>query len=293
MREYIGIKELDSDGLRQLQLKELEILTYFVKFCDEHNLRYYLAGGTLLGAVRHKGFIPWDDDVDLHMPRPDYDKLPELWLKYANIEKYELAITDVEKNYRHHAYSIVDKETTFIEYRNINDDIAQGVKIDVIPLDGAPQGKIAQKIQLFWAIIFAIFNVQRMPESQGGLLMKLGVKVALGIVRKPESRFKLWKKAESHMKKYDFESSKYVKELIASFRTMQCLYPRDRFTESKRFDFEDLKLPVHYYYKEYLSNAYHDYMKLPPIEKQVPKSDIVYINLDEGYKKYKGIYYCK
>ena len=283
---------LNENNIRNLQLKELEILIYFSEFCEANGLRFYLAGGTLLGAVRHKGFIPWDDDVDIHMPRPDYDKLPELWEARADTRKYTLGITTLEKNYRHHAYTIVDNETTYIEKRNVYDDIAQGVKIDVIPLDGAPEGKIRQKLQLLWAELFAIYNVQRLPESQRSRIMRAGVRIALFLVKSPKLRYKIWTKAEREMKRFDFDSSPYIKELVASFRTMHCLYPRKSFTETKWLEFEGKLMPAHFYYEEYLRNVYYEYMDLPPIEQRKPKSDVVFIDLENGYKKYKGIYYC-
>lgn len=293
MREFHSYEDMSKEDFRALQLKALDILVYFSKFCDEHGLRYYLAGGTLLGAVRHKGFIPWDDDIDIHMPRPDYEKLPSIWKQYANTKKYPLCNTTLKRNYRHHAYSIADSETTLIERKNINDDIVQGIKIDVIPLDGAPKNKLKIEVQLFWAVLYAIYNVQRLPENQGGNGMKTAIKIMLGAVKSPEKRYRIWRRAERHMKKYDFETSSYVKELVASFRTMHCLYPRKNFDESVLLDFEGHKFPAHHYYKMYLENVYHDYMKLPPENERVPKGDIVYANLDESYKKYKGIYYCK
>ena len=65
-------------SLEEVHERELKMMKLFIKLCEQYNLRYYMAGGTLLGAVRHKGFIPWDDDIDLLMPRPDYDKLQEI-----------------------------------------------------------------------------------------------------------------------------------------------------------------------------------------------------------------------
>ena len=81
---------------KEIQEKELNMLLYFKEFCDKHNLRFYLCGGGLIGAIRHNGFIPWDDDLDLFMPRPDYEKLAELWPKYADTERFTYCRTDRE-----------------------------------------------------------------------------------------------------------------------------------------------------------------------------------------------------
>lgn len=292
MREFHGFEEMGTEDFQALQKINLEILLYLDKFCKVHKLRFYLAGGTLIGAVRHKGFIPWDEDIDLHMPRPDYDKLPELWNKYADTGRYTLCVTTDRVNYRHHAYSICDNYTTMIERKNINDDIPQGIKLDILPFDGVPSNQIKQLVQLFWASIFAIYNVQRLPENQGGIGMKLIIKIALFLIKGAERRYKVWRYAQRQMSKYNFETSPYVRELVAPFRSMLFVYPRDKFTDACMVDFEGYKLPVQYYYKKYLKNVYKEYMKVPPKDKQKPKGDVLYINIDKGYRDYKGVYYC-
>lgn len=293
MREFKSYEEMSPKDFRAFQMKMLDILIYFDEFCKVHGLRYYLAGGTLLGAVRHRGFIPWDDDVDVHMPRPDYEKLPSLWQKFADNKKYPLCYTTLEKNYRHHAYSIADSETTYIEQRTVNDDIVQGIKIDVIPLDAAPKNPIKRSIQVFWACIYAIYNTQRLPENQGRTIMVIIIKMMLSVIKSPEKRYRIWKMAEKKYSKYDFEMSPYVKELVAFFSSMKHLYPRDKFTETKLIDFEGYKFPAHYFYKDYLKNIYSNYMQLPPESKRKPQGHIVYINLDKSFINYKGIYYLK
>ena len=81
-------KALTQQEVRKIQLKSLEILLYFKKICDENNLTFYLCGGCCIGSVRHSGFIPWDDDIDVFMPRKDYNKLQKIWNKVADTKKY-------------------------------------------------------------------------------------------------------------------------------------------------------------------------------------------------------------
>ena len=81
------MEEENNNPLRKLQLAELEILKFLVKICEENNIRYYISGGTYLGAVRHKGFIPWDDDVDIAMPRKEYERFLEIFKNYKSIYK--------------------------------------------------------------------------------------------------------------------------------------------------------------------------------------------------------------
>lgn len=293
MREFFGYEQMSKEDFRALQLLELDTLHYFDNFCKEHHLRYYLAGGTLIGALRHKGFIPWDEDVDLHMPRPDYEKLPGLWDKYADKEHYTLCVTDEKKNYRHNVYAISDNHTTLIEERTVNDDIPQGIRMDILPFDGVPDNRLKAAIQFFWAIIFDVFNVQRLPENQGGKAMRMGVKFMLGVIRTPKARYKTWMYAKKQMSKYDFETSPWVRELAAPFRSMIFKYPRKDFTDEVLLPFEDGMFPAQHHYKMYLDNVYPNYMTLPPVEKRVQKTRATYINLDQSYKEYKGKHYCK
>ena len=293
MREFFSYSEMPPEEFRALQMIELDTLKYFDGFCKEHGFRYYMAGGTLIGAIRHKGFIPWDEDIDVHMPRPDYDALPELWERYADTEHYTLCVTNKEKNYRHHVYAISDNHTTLIEERTQNDDIPQGIRMDILPYDGVPSNRLLSGIQLFWAIIFSIYNVQRLPENQGGKLMKLAVRIMLGLVRSNERRYKIWKYAQKQMSKYPIETSPWVRELASPFRSILFKYPGKDFCKAEYFDYEDMKLPAHHYYKLYLDNVYPNYMQLPPEDKRKQKTRAIYINLDKGYKEFKGKYYCK
>lgn len=293
VREFHSYDEMSPEDFRALQMIELKMLLYFDAFCKEYNLRYYMAGGTLIGAVRHKGFIPWDEDIDVHMPRPDYEKLPELWAKYADTEHYTLCITDKYKNYRHHVYSICDNHTTMIEKRTIHDDIAQGIRMDILPFDGVPDNRLKAAIQFVWAMLFNVYNVQRLPENQGGAIMRLGVRILLGAIRSPGVRYAVFMYAKKQMSRYDFETSPWVKELSAPLRSMKFRYPRKHFDEPLMLEFEGHMLPAQHYYKQYLEQVYPGYMQLPPEDQRKQKTHPLYINLDEGYKKFKGLYYCK
>lgn len=292
MREFNSFSEMNATDFREMQMIELKMLLYFNDFCKKYKLRYFLSGGTLIGAVRHKGFVPWDEDIDVHMPRPDYERLPKLWEKYADNKKYSLCITTLEHNTRQHAYMICDNDTTMIEERTINDDVPQGIRMDIMPYDGRPNSEFAAKIQFFWAAVFSIYNVQRLPENQGGFLMRCGVRFALWIIKKPETRYKVWNYAKSQMSKYDFEKSPWVREMICPMRSAQFKYPRQNFTNAYMLEFEGHLFPAHYYYKDYLKNVYGNYMELPPKNQRVQKIKAVYINLDKGYNFYKGIKYC-
>lgn len=279
-------------NLRELQLKSLEILLYFKDFCEEHNLRFFLCGGCCIGAIRHKGFIPWDDDIDVFMPREDYERLGALWEKYADNDRYAYCRTNEQESFETMLTQIADNNTTFIKTNLKDYDINHGIKLEIIPLDGAPNSKIKRKIQLMWAIIFNLFNRQMAPQNKGKIAYFIG-KILLGIFRGEKIRYKIWKFAEKQMAKYPInEDTKYITELCVTYKYMKNLYPKDFFEDVVYKEFEGHLMPLPIGYDGYLSMAFGDYMKLPPEEERVPKHDAVYINLRQSYKEFKGIYYC-
>jgi lipopolysaccharide cholinephosphotransferase len=155
-----------SYDIRPLQLHILKILQAVDKVCQEHNLRYYLWAGTMLGAVRHKGFIPWDDDMDIAMPRKDYDTLmahAHEWLP----KPFEAVCAETDPNYPGPFGKIQDASTTLIEREHIN--YIGGLYIDVFPLDGVCANKLLQRLNFaryeFWKRV--IYYIHRDPFKHG------------------------------------------------------------------------------------------------------------------------------
>ena len=273
-----------------LQEKSLEIFKYFQKLCKENGLRYWVGGGTLIGALRHQGFIPWDDDIDVFMPRPDYEKFYAIWNQVGNLEHYALCRTTKEKNIHQTDMQLVDLTTTFINRHSRNEDILHGVSVDIMPFEGCPENPIARGLQIYHSILYSIFNVQRLPDHQGGLL-RFATSIVLNSVKDPAKRYKIWSKHEKKMAKYDFDSAKTVKETITSFRALFYPHPRASF-ETREVPFEDIMVSIPVGADAYLRRIFGDYMQLPPEEGRVAKHDVVYANLNEPFAQYKGVYYC-
>ncbi len=295
MSQYQKYRDYElSEGVtvRQLQLKLLEIFLYFKKICEENNLTYWCGGGTMLGAVRHKGFIPWDDDLDVFLPRKDYERLYEIWDQVADTSHYVLVRTDEKVNYHHAAMNLVDVRTTYVNRHSVNEDIYHGIYIDVIPFEGCPSSKVERALQIYHSIMFSVFNVQRLPDNQGSLL-RLPTKILLSLVRSSQSRYKIWKKHQDKMTQYDFFTAKYVKETVSSFKGLFRLYDRDVFnTVDAVFEGHMVKIPAGYDY--YMKCIYGDYMSLPKdisIDMSSRYEVIKFIDLNEPYTKYRGIYY--
>ena len=285
----------NSFGIAPLQQKMLEVLKEFISLCEAQNLRYWLAGGSLIGVVRHHGFIPWDDDLDVFMPRPDYEKMWSL-LGGAVIDgHFVLCRTNRGKNYHHRVMQLVDTETTFIHSRCRDEDIEHGVYIDIIPLDGCPNGKLKRLSQIVNAIIYSIYNIQCPPEYNSGKLTGIITflsKIMLGIVKSRETRYRIWKKAEARMTRYSFEDCEYVKVITADVYALLHPFLRDWFKGTQTGQFEDINVSIPSGTEEYLTLRYGDYMELPPKSKQVTVHHTECIDLNRPYTEYKGKYYC-
>ena len=283
--------EIQPQTLRMLQLKGLEILKYFKSFCDQNNLLFYFCGGCCIGALRNKGFIPWDDDVDVFMPRDDYEKLYKLWNQKADTIKYSCIRTTGVNNFSGHIFTtIADNNTTMIKPSQVNLDIPHGVTIDVFPLDGCPKNKIKRKLQMFWALIYSLYLAQIVPENHGKFVRMCG-KLLLSIVPSKKIKCNIAKFAEKQMSKYKIKDCELITELCAGPGYMKYVYPKDIFESAVLKEFEGELFPIPKGYDKYLKIAFGDYMTPPPKEKQVAHHDVLFLDLQNSYKKYKGIKY--
>ena len=282
---------METVSTAELQQKMLEILLYFDRFCRENGLMYYLCGGGLIGAVRHHGFIPWDDDIDLFMPREDYERLAEIWAEKADTSRYAYCRTDREHVYHDGGASIRDINTTEINRHSVDEDICHGIALEIMPIDGCPESRVKRAVQLYNAFLFSLFNVQRLPDNKGGIIRTVSG-IMYKLVKSPERRYCIWKRAEKRMSRYSWEDCNEVTELIGSIKGMLLRHPKQDFDHVVYLDFEGHQVPVMAGYKEYLTKIWGDYMQLPPVEHRVAKHNTVCISTTEPYSKFKGIYYC-
>ncbi|MCH5298959.1 MAG: LicD family protein [Ruminococcus sp.] len=271
---------LSKDQLRSLQLKELELLKYFRDFCDSHDLTYYVCGGCLIGALRYGGFIPWDDDADVFMPRPDFEIFIKEYQKENPSERFVL-LNETDETFTRNCFpTLVDTSATLIKNYQKDLDIPHGVAFDIFPIDPCPSRKTQRYAQHFWCIVYSLFRAQTIPEKHGGL-MSLGSKILLGIFRSYKTRKKIWKFAEKQMTKYDIEDCELICELCAGPRIMRNEYPKELFESTTEITFEGEQFKAMKGYRRYLEIAFgKDYMTPPPKEEQVISHDLAYIDLD-------------
>lgn len=274
------------------QKKLLGIFDELLRVCESNHLTYYLGGGSLIGALRHKGFIPWDDDMDIFMPRRDYEKLFKIWNNVANTEQYSIFRTNDKQNYHFRCIGVVDKNTTVIKKYNVDEDLMHGLFIDIMPLDGIPASKFRQLIQLLNVIIYNIYNVQRPPNFEDGIVTNLS-KIALKIISSQKLRYKLWHMAEKNISEYDLFKTKYCKELSTNTKALRRPLPSEWFRQTKFAEFEGRQVRIPIEAEKYMTLIFGDYMQLPPESERIPKHDetVLFEELNTPYEKYRGIYY--
>lgn len=247
---------------------ELDILLDVAKFCDENGLRYYLAYGTLIGAVRHKGFIPWDDDIDIQMPREDYEVFLEKYNKTSSCYK---AIDPYEECAKHSYVKVIDTRTIKIEkYKEYKENMYLGIDIDIFPVDGQPEtyrrySRYFRKKQ----IILAIFEFFVVRKYYNNFLLEKTANFVGNILTKLHYKKRVLDKLKKINSPYKYDECTYVGATDSLYN-----YKKDR-TLKKNYesyvlvDFEGYKFKAPAGYHEILTNIYGDYMQLPPEEQRV------------------------
>ena len=271
---------LDRDTLKKLQQKELESLVYFDKFCKEYELKYFLLGGCVIGAIRHNGFIPWDDDIDVMMPRRDYERMLRLWKTYESNERFLMLKTDGDTFTGNCFATLVDTSATMVKESQKDIDVPHGIVTDVFPLDGCPDGKFKRYLQYYHAMMYSLYMTEVVPTNHGKLIRFVG-SVLLKLVPSRKRRTKIWKKHERKMTRYSFNTHEKCTELCAGPHYMLNEYPQRAFADVIYHDFEGMQFPIPQGYDTYLKMAFGNYMELPPEDKQVPHHDLVALDLDK------------
>ncbi len=275
--------ELDDLILQKLKQVELNILKTFIGVCEKLDLKYYVIDGTLLGAVRHKGFIPWDDDIDVGMMRKDY----EIFLEKGQAllpDYYFIQTRNTDPNYPMFFAKIRDSRTTFVESAVKNIKMNHGVYIDIFPLDYYPENKIKGKwIEFKKKILLARKMESYSIDNRSKVsITKSYAKKILCFLSKIfyptiNSAFISWNKLYlniNHSNLITNHGGAYYQKAVMPFIF---------FNNVVKLDFENIQVNAPAEYDKYLTKIYGNYMKFPPIENQIPHHNTEIIDLEKSY----------
>jgi lipopolysaccharide cholinephosphotransferase len=283
---------LSDTDLKELQKVLLDIYCDVEEVCRKYDLKIMLGGGTCLGAVRHKGFIPWDDDMDMNMPRKDYNKLLDVFDSELG-EKYDLVDLYKTRCGQKIFAKIMKKNTTYIETDTFYDNSPQGIFVDIFPIEQLPDNRYVRLIYLFLATYFTriiriIINYQlnKNPDSKARKITRyqiIGRLTSFMSVYKWNRLYTLFITSCSGNKYCTIPSG--LKEVYGEIQ------PVDTFFPLSKGIFEGKEVFVPNKYDIYLKSLYGNYMEWPPIEKRTPGHELLKFSINNSCDNVNQISY--
>lgn len=270
----------------ELQKKILEVFIEVKKICDKHNIRYFAIGGTCIGAVRHNGFIPWDDDLDIAIPINDFEKFKELCKKELP-EPYELFICPDHKHNPSLFIKVHNTQTTFIEKYELDyPDDYKGVFIDVFPISGVPSDEKERKRYFTKLKLLTALNdkwhysLSKCPGKMGMLLWILTCPL------RPFLPCNFWSnKLYEFYNKYDFDSMEYTGRTWST-EIEKSAFPKEWFEGYAELPFETTSMRCPVDYDAFLTRIFGDYMTLPPESEREVHNEGGLVDLNRSFLYY-------
>lgn len=267
-----------EDKLRRLQLTQLEILEYVDAFCRKNDIKYSLYAGTMIGAVRHKGFIPWDDDLDIFMPRDEYNRFIELWNKEVH-EKYLLQNKDNTPSFTQSFTKIRKKNTNFLQEDDLGKDYHTGIFIDIFPVDRITNNSIGKKLFQLRVMVYQLMMREFVPKDTNSVI-KLGCNVILKLTNS-NGRLKLRNYLLKRITKFNNNTSLNMVTTEVLYCT-RLEYPSNLFDELVELEFENRKFSCVSQWDISLRLLYGNYIQFPPVEERMWRHKPVVIDFEKG-----------
>lgn len=275
---------MDNAELRKVQLIQLQIAKEIKRICDKNDIDYILDSGTLLGAVRHKGFIPWDDDMDIGMTRKNYNRFIEA-AKTELGDEYFLQTWETDKNYPMPFAKIRLNGTKFVENVFERAEMHQGIYVDVFPYDVWPESRRKQKrlyrkrLYIQSMIMMKCHYLKFKSNAAWKYALKLIMFTFIRFLSLFRSKSSLIKRYAKITEKFNLLESNKLYEQTVNFRFGYWVIPKSCFEDLIGLQFEDEEFKCPGNYDEYLSTVYGDYMVLPPEEKRGKGHNIIKADL--------------
>ena len=270
----MAIQEYKSE-INELQKIQLSMLKDFDSVCQKHRISYQLFSGTALGAVRHKGFIPWDDDIDVVMLREDYERFFDSASKELDNNKYY-----VQREFSEHWPMFFSKlrlnGTTYIEkYHSHDTRIHQGIYIDIFPCDNLSDSRLMQKLQYIASKIVIAKSLYTRGYETNSTVKKCFMQFCRILPTEPFKRLCIRRNDSSSLKVHTFFGGGKKFE--------RSIFLREWFEQSVKMRFEDSEFPVSAHYDEMLRVMYGDYMVMPTLEQRVCKRHAAIVDINNPY----------
>ena len=272
----VEFKEYDQPTLKRLQRPELSILRDFSELCKKNGLSFFISGGTAIGALRHGGFVPWDDDIDVCLPRKDYDRLIEvLESDPAMMEKYRIVRADRTPNFPLMSTRLCRKGTKFKEWLFQKLDCDLGIFLDIFPYDHTAADPVLRKKQIhkawFWSKLYILRHIANPALPFKGVKGALVTTVCACI----HAFLVVTRFSKSYiLKKYTDAATMYNSEETGWYTDFQYTFPeklilkQDEIFPLREIMFADVEVTTLNKIEQYLTSQYGDYMQLPPPEKR-------------------------
>ena len=272
-------------ALSDLELKRIElgVLKDIDELCRQQRYRYSLCGGTLLGAIRHHGFIPWDDDIDIAMPRNDYDNFINYCIQNAESLNFEIVSSCNRNNYGYLFTKACAKNTTIKEHNTNRAGLELGIHIDIFPIDGLGKKAAAQyhfrKMQFRRELLVA-YNWNHFFKSNTHPWYIEPVRLVFYLISRFVNPLKQIEKIEAYYKNFSIDNSECAAIICGSYRLHEIM-PVEVLNCFSTVEFEGYMFSAFTNYHIYLSSIYGDYMKLPPKGKQIPHHTFTAFKIEE------------